>query len=87
MKYGGIGGHFGRMICICTGLVGPISSKYTFFPRILLFQEGTISLKRKCRRAKGAVFEVILGSVWVSVGDFVSLDGHFALMVESLWVY
>ena len=28
-----------------------------------------------------------LGSVWVSVGDFVSLDGHFALMVGSLWVY
>ena len=41
MKYGGIGGHFGRMICICTGLVEPMSSKYTFFPRILLFQEGT----------------------------------------------
>ena len=32
-------------------------------------------------------FGISLGSVWVSVGDFVSLDGHFALMVESLWVY
>ena len=23
----------------------------------------------------------------VSVGDFASLDGHFAIIVESLWVY
>ena len=28
-----------------------------------------------------------MGSVWVSVGDFGSLDGHFAIIVESLWVY
>ena len=28
-----------------------------------------------------------LGSVWVSVGDFGSLDGHLAMIVESLWVY
>ena len=28
-----------------------------------------------------------LGSVWVSVGDFGSLDGHFAMIVESPWVY
>ena len=27
------------------------------------------------------------GSLWVSVGDFGSLDGHFAIIVESLWVY
>ena len=32
-------------------------------------------------------FGVSLGSVWVSVGDFASLDGHFAIIVESLWVY
>ena len=36
-------------------------------------------------------FEVIFGgssgSVWVPVGGFVSLDGHFAMNVESLWVY
>ena len=30
---------------------------------------------------------VSLGSVWVSVGDFGSLDGHFAITVDSLWVY
>ena len=30
---------------------------------------------------------VSLGSVWVSVGDFGSLDGHFAMIVKSLWVY
>ena len=30
---------------------------------------------------------VSLGSVWVSVGDFGSLDGHFAIIVDSLWVY
>ena len=29
---------------------------------------------------------VSLGLVWVSVGDFASLDGHFAIIVESLWV-
>ncbi len=28
-----------------------------------------------------------LGSVWVSVGDFGSLDGHFAMIVESLWIH
>ena len=32
-------------------------------------------------------FGLILGSVWVSVGDFGSLDGRFAMIVESLWVY
>ena len=32
-------------------------------------------------------FGVSLGSAWVSVGDFVSLDGHFAIIVESLWLY
>ena len=28
-----------------------------------------------------------MGSVWVSVGDFGSLGGHSAMIVESLWVY
>ena len=28
-----------------------------------------------------------LGSVWVSVGGFGSLDSRFAMIVESLWVY
>ena len=28
-----------------------------------------------------------LGSVWVSVGDFGSLDGHFTIIVGLLWVY
>ena len=32
-------------------------------------------------------FGVSLGSVWVSVGEFGSLDGHFAMIVKSLWVY
>ena len=32
-------------------------------------------------------FEISLGSVWVSVGDFGSLDGCFAMIVKSLWVY
>ena len=32
-------------------------------------------------------FGVSLGSVWVSMGDFVSLDGYFAMIVEPLWVY
>ena len=34
-----------------------------------------------------AYFGISLGSVWVSVGDFGSLDGRFAMIVESLWVY
>ena len=45
-------------------------------------------------RHTGVTFEslwayvgICLGSVWVSVGDFVSLDGRFAMIVESLWVY
>ena len=32
-------------------------------------------------------FGVSLGAVWVSMGDFVSLDGYVAMIVESLWVY
>ena len=32
-------------------------------------------------------FGISLGSVWVSVGDFGSLDAHFAMIVESVWVY
>ena len=32
-------------------------------------------------------FGVSLGSVWVSVDDFGSLDGHFAIIVDSPWVY
>ena len=34
-----------------------------------------------------AYFGINLGSVWVSVGDFGSLDGHVAMIVESLWVH
>ena len=32
-------------------------------------------------------FGVSLGSVWVFVGDFGSLDGRFAMIVKSHWVY
>ena len=32
-------------------------------------------------------FGFSLGLVWVSVGDFGSFDGHFTIIVESLWVY
>ena len=32
-------------------------------------------------------FGISLGSVSVFVGDFRSLDGRFAVIVESLWVY
>ena len=32
-------------------------------------------------------FGVTLGSVSMSVGDFRSVDGYFAMIVESLWVY
>ena len=35
----------------------------------------------------GVIFGVTLGSVWVSVGDFGSLDSHFTIIVESHWVY
>ena len=32
-------------------------------------------------------FGVILGSVWISVDDFGTLHGYFAMIVESLRVY
>ena len=32
-------------------------------------------------------FGIRLRSVWVSVGDFGSLDGHSAVIVESPWLY
>ena len=35
----------------------------------------------------GSILGIVLGLVWVSVGDFGSLDGHFAMIVESLWIY
>ena len=31
-------------------------------------------------------FGISLESNWISVGDFGLLDGHFAIIVESLWV-
>ena len=34
-----------------------------------------------------SAFGVTLGSVWVSVGDFRSLDDYFGTIAESLWVY
>ena len=34
-----------------------------------------------------AYFGISLASVWISVGDFGSLDGRFAMIVELLWVY
>ena len=44
--------------------------------------------------APGGAFGVTLGSfwdqfgsVWVSVGDFGSVDGRFAKIFESIWVY
>ena len=61
MKYGGTGGHFGRMICICTGLVGPISSKYTFFLRILLSKGAAPPLKKVCNGAAPTVWEGVGG--------------------------
>ena len=32
-------------------------------------------------------FGISLGSAWVFVGEFGSLDGHFAMIVKLLWVY
>ena len=32
-------------------------------------------------------FGVTLGLLWVSADDFGSVDGDFAMIVESLWVY
>ena len=32
-------------------------------------------------------FGISFGLVWVSLDDFGSLDGHFAMIVESVWVY
>ena len=37
--------------------------------------------------AYGGDSGISLVSFWVSVGDFASLDGHFAIIVESPWVY
>ena len=34
-----------------------------------------------------AYFGISLGSVWVSAGEFGSLDGHFAMIVKLLRVY
>ena len=32
-------------------------------------------------------FNISLGSIWISVGDFGSLDNRLAMIVESLWVH
>ena len=85
------------MMCIVAGLmvslsvpIGSINKIYPFLRRILLVKEAkSIPRKRTVIRA-GPLwghFGVTLGSVWVSVGDFASLDGHFTIIVESLWVY
>ena len=38
-------------------------------------------------RSLGGDFGVTLGSVWISVGDFMSPDGYFAMIVKPPWVY
>ena len=43
--------------------------------------------KKSLQLSEPDAFGITLGSVWVSVGDFGSLDGHFTVIVESLWVY
>ena len=50
---------------------------------------GRILTVQTSRRAESLLghFGVSLGSVLLSVGDFASLDGHFAIIMESLWVY
>ena len=42
--------------------------------------------KESLQPSEPAHVGVTLGSVWVSVGDSGSLDGHFTIIVESLWV-
>ena len=86
--------HFGRTFRIwwrLGGNLGVISWSLLAFEGGL---GGTLGLHWEHLRYMGVPlgsfwsdFGGSLGSVWVSVGDFVSLDGHFALMVESLWVY
>ena len=64
------------------------------FQHFLTFKEATGNLEpaatKRVGPALGALwghFGVTLGPVLVSVGDLASLDGHFAIIVESLWVY
>ena len=80
---------------------GLISSKYTFCRRFLLVTEGPDDANRTnspasrlTLRSLWGHFGVTLGSFWghlgavsISVGDFGSVDGYFAMIVESLWVY
>ena len=54
---------------------------------------GTLGLLWEHLRYMGVTFGSFLGdfgsslgSIWVSVGEFVSLDGHFAMIVELPWV-
>ena len=65
----------------------------TFLLRFLPFKGATSNLEpaatKRVGPALGALwgyFGVTLGPVLVSVGDLASLDGHFAIIVESLWV-
>ena len=48
---------------------------------------GCKGASRTTLRSLWGHFGVILGSVSISVGDFGSVDGYFAMIVESLWVY
>ena len=89
------------MMCIVAGLMvslsapnGSINKIYSFLQRISLVKDDTSTPGKVCnypsRTTLGSLwgqFGVNFGSVWVSVGDFGSLDGHFTIMVESLWVY
>ena len=43
--------------------------------------------RESLQRSEPDHFGIGLGSVWVSVGDFGSLNGHLTIIVESLWVY
>ena len=81
-------------MCVVAGLMvswsapnGSINKLYSFLRRILLVTEATSTPGKVFGCAGPGHFGVTLGSVWVSVDDFGSLDGHFAIIVDSPWVY
>ena len=85
-----------RFLLVKTGPVTPRERTVgnTHLPTFFACHRGARRRQPNEHASEPAHFEVTLGSFWghlgavsISVGDFGSVDGYFAMIVESLWVY
>ena len=90
---GSLWGHFGATsasLLACEGDFGVTLEKLFEFDGNLVGTLGSFCghyWHLRAALSSLSHFGLTLGALAVSVGDFGSLDAHFAMIVESLWVY